>query len=90
MYVLHSFSHAAVATLGKEQFLALYLTAGVFASFASFCFKYVVQQPGLSLGAVIIKNMLFMNFTTMEYFVYYIYLSSTVHAITNLIVILPL
>lgn len=54
MYVLHSFSHAAVGTLGREQFLALYLTAGVFASFASFCFKYVVQQPGLSLGAVII------------------------------------
>ncbi|XP_065083313.1 presenilins-associated rhomboid-like protein, mitochondrial [Ochlerotatus camptorhynchus] len=51
MYVLHSFSHAAVATLGKEQFLGMYLSAGVIASFASHLFKTVVRQPGLSLGA---------------------------------------
>lgn len=51
MYVLHSFSHAAVATLGREQFLGLYLSAGVVASFASHVFKTVMRQPGLSLGA---------------------------------------
>uniref|UniRef100_A0A182NRE1 rhomboid protease n=1 Tax=Anopheles dirus TaxID=7168 RepID=A0A182NRE1_9DIPT len=51
MYVLHSFSHAAVATLGREQFLGMYLSAGVIASFASHVFKTVVRQPGLSLGA---------------------------------------
>ncbi|KAL9696721.1 hypothetical protein quinque_016300 [Culex quinquefasciatus] len=51
MYVLHSFSHAAVATLGREQFLGLYLSAGVIASFASHVFKTVMRQPGLSLGA---------------------------------------
>ncbi|XP_055639803.1 presenilins-associated rhomboid-like protein, mitochondrial [Toxorhynchites rutilus septentrionalis] len=51
MYVLHSFSHAAVATLGREQFLGLYLSAGVIASFASHLFKTVMAQPGLSLGA---------------------------------------
>lgn len=51
MYVLHSFSHAAVGTLGKEQFLGMYLSAGVLASFASNLFKTVVRQPGLSLGA---------------------------------------
>ncbi|XP_062562877.1 presenilins-associated rhomboid-like protein, mitochondrial [Armigeres subalbatus] len=51
MYVLHSFCHAAVATLGREQFLGLYLSAGVIASFASHLFKTVVRQPGMSLGA---------------------------------------
>ncbi|XP_062712207.1 presenilins-associated rhomboid-like protein, mitochondrial [Aedes albopictus] len=51
MYVLHSFCHGAVATLGREQFLGLYLSAGVIASFASHVFKTVMRQPGLSLGA---------------------------------------
>ncbi|XP_053692509.1 presenilins-associated rhomboid-like protein, mitochondrial [Sabethes cyaneus] len=51
MYVLHSFSNPAVATLGREQFLGLYLSAGVIASFASHLFKTVTRQPGLSLGA---------------------------------------
>ncbi|KAF5287559.1 hypothetical protein FQA39_LY15888 [Lamprigera yunnana] len=51
MYVLHSFSTGAVATLGKEQFLALYLSAGVFSSFASYFYKALIKQPGLSLGA---------------------------------------
>ncbi|XP_058062035.1 presenilins-associated rhomboid-like protein, mitochondrial [Anopheles bellator] len=51
MYVLHSFSHAAVATLGREQFLGMYLSAGVIASFASHVLKTVSRQPGLSLGA---------------------------------------
>lgn len=52
MYVLHSFSSMAVAALGKEQFMALYLTSGVVSSFASNLFKTVfgIQKP--SLGAV--------------------------------------
>lgn len=57
MYVLHSFSHGAVNTLGREQFLGLYLTGGVVSSFASYVCKTVTRQPGLSLGAVSILNM---------------------------------
>ncbi|XP_022901906.2 presenilin-associated rhomboid-like protein, mitochondrial [Onthophagus taurus] len=51
MYVLHSFSTGAVASLGKEQFLGLYLSAGVISSFTSYVYKAVTKQPGLSLGA---------------------------------------
>ncbi|XP_055389279.1 presenilins-associated rhomboid-like protein, mitochondrial isoform X2 [Condylostylus longicornis] len=51
MYVLHSFSNIAVASLGKEQFLGLYLSAGVISSLASYIFKAACNQPGLSLGA---------------------------------------
>ncbi|KAL1500908.1 hypothetical protein ABEB36_006327 [Hypothenemus hampei] len=51
MYVLHSFSTGAVHSLGKEQFLSLYLTAGVFSSFTSYLYKILRKKPGLSLGA---------------------------------------
>lgn len=51
MYVLHSFSSGAVAALGKEQFLGLYLSAGVISSFTSYIYKVITKQPGLSLGA---------------------------------------
>ncbi|KAK9720505.1 Rhomboid family [Popillia japonica] len=51
MYVLHSFSTGAVASLGKEQFLGLYLSAGVISSFTSYLYKTLTKQPGLSLGA---------------------------------------
>ncbi|XP_073943288.1 rhomboid family intramembrane serine protease rho-7 isoform X2 [Choristoneura fumiferana] len=51
MYVLYSFMPAAIASLGKEQFVAMYLSAGVISSFASFLYKVIVNQPGLSLGA---------------------------------------
>ncbi|CAH1957734.1 unnamed protein product [Acanthoscelides obtectus] len=51
MYVLHSFSTGAVQSLGMEQFLALYLSAGVVSSFTSYFYKVVTKQPGLSLGA---------------------------------------
>ncbi|XP_053601402.1 presenilin-associated rhomboid-like protein, mitochondrial isoform X3 [Plodia interpunctella] len=51
MYVLYSFMPAAVASLGSEQFVAMYLSAGVISSFASFLYKVVANQPGLSLGA---------------------------------------
>lgn len=52
MYVLHSFSTGIVASLGKEQFLALYLSSGVISSFASHFYKVVFGLPGLSVGAV--------------------------------------
>lgn len=48
----------AVASLGKEQFLGLYLSAGVISSFTSYLFKAVTKQPGLSLGAVSILRQL--------------------------------
>ncbi|XP_026323650.1 presenilins-associated rhomboid-like protein, mitochondrial [Hyposmocoma kahamanoa] len=51
MYVLYSFMPAAVASMGKEQFVAMYLCAGVLSSFASFLYKVSFNQPGLSLGA---------------------------------------
>ncbi|VVC92512.1 unnamed protein product [Leptidea sinapis] len=51
MYVLYSFMPAAMASLGKEQFVALYLSAGVISSFASVLYKVILNQPGLSLGA---------------------------------------
>ncbi|XP_056630693.1 presenilins-associated rhomboid-like protein, mitochondrial [Diorhabda sublineata] len=51
MYVLHSFSTGAVHSLGKEQFLGLYMAAGVVSSFTSYMYKIITKQPGLSLGA---------------------------------------
>lgn len=51
MYVLHSFSNAAVQTMGKEQFLGFYLSAGVVASFASHLYKGLAGRAGFSLGA---------------------------------------
>lgn len=51
MYVLHSFSSGAVASLGKEQFLGLYMSAGVISSMFSYFHKTITKQPGLSLGA---------------------------------------
>ncbi|XP_013105056.1 presenilins-associated rhomboid-like protein, mitochondrial isoform X2 [Stomoxys calcitrans] len=51
MYVLHSFSNLAVLSLGKEQFLAVYLTAGVVASLTSILYKALTVQAGLSIGA---------------------------------------
>lgn len=51
MYVLHSFSSGAVASLGKEQFLGVYITAGVISSMSSYFHKAVMKQSALSLGA---------------------------------------
>lgn len=51
MYVLHSFS-PAVNSLGREQFIALYMSAGVISSFSSYLFKIATASPGYSLGAV--------------------------------------
>jgi rhomboid-like protein len=38
--------------MGKEQFLAFYLSAGVISSLASHIFKTALRMPGISLGAV--------------------------------------
>lgn len=51
MYVLHSFSNAAVLSLGREQFLAVYLSAGVIASLSSVVVKTITSTAGLSIGA---------------------------------------
>lgn len=51
MFVLHSFSTVAQG-LGREQFLGLYLSAGVISSLASYAFKIATANPGYSLGAV--------------------------------------
>lgn len=58
MYVLHSFS-AASFNLGREQFLGLYLSAGVISSFTSYLFKIATASPGYSLGAVSIISELY-------------------------------
>lgn len=52
MYVLHSFGNAICMSLGKEQTLAVYLSAGVVSSFASYVHKVFVGVGGVSLGAV--------------------------------------
>ncbi|KAK1899731.1 Presenilins-associated rhomboid-like protein mitochondrial, partial [Dissostichus eleginoides] len=51
MYVLWSFSSSAVSMLGREQFIALYLSAGVISSFFSYFCKTATGRFGPSLGA---------------------------------------
>ena len=51
MMVLHSFMPPAVHLLGKEQFLAVYLSAGVVTSLASLVHKVAVSSTSYSLGA---------------------------------------
>ncbi|KOC65357.1 Presenilins-associated rhomboid-like protein, mitochondrial [Habropoda laboriosa] len=51
MYVLYNFSTVAVSTLGREQFMALYLTSGVVSSFSSFLYKVAFGITTPSLGA---------------------------------------
>ncbi|CAN9510855.1 unnamed protein product [Ophioblennius macclurei] len=51
MYVLWSFSSSAVSMLGREQFVALYLSAGVVSSFASYLGKTATASFVPSLGA---------------------------------------
>ncbi|XP_047191463.1 presenilins-associated rhomboid-like protein, mitochondrial isoform X2 [Scophthalmus maximus] len=51
MYVLWSFSSSAVSMLGREQFLAVYLSAGVVSSFVSYVSKMVSGRFRPSLGA---------------------------------------
>jgi len=51
MYVLNSFSSGVCGTMGREQFLAMYLSAGVVSSYFSHAFKIATRIPGASLGA---------------------------------------
>nr|XP_020478369.1 presenilins-associated rhomboid-like protein, mitochondrial isoform X2 [Monopterus albus] len=51
MYVLWSFSTSAVSMLGREQFMAVYLSAGVISTFASYVSKMATGRFGPSLGA---------------------------------------
>ncbi|XP_008285452.1 presenilins-associated rhomboid-like protein, mitochondrial isoform X2 [Stegastes partitus] len=51
MYVLWSFSTSAVSMLGREQFMAVYLSAGVVSTFFSYVCKTATGRFGPSLGA---------------------------------------
>ncbi|XP_027136141.1 presenilins-associated rhomboid-like protein, mitochondrial isoform X2 [Larimichthys crocea] len=51
MYVLWSFSSSAVSMLGREQFMAVYLSAGVISTFVSYVCKTATGRLGPSLGA---------------------------------------
>lgn len=51
MYVLHSFSAVAMSTLSPEEFIALYFSSGVIASFCSYLVKASTGKSGLTLGA---------------------------------------
>ncbi|KAJ8397246.1 hypothetical protein AAFF_G00440800 [Aldrovandia affinis] len=51
MYVLWSFSSSIVSLLGPEQFIAVYLSAGVISTFVSYLAKTATGRLGPSLGA---------------------------------------
>ncbi|ELW66954.1 Presenilins-associated rhomboid-like protein, mitochondrial [Tupaia chinensis] len=51
MYVLWSFSSSIVSILGQEQFMAVYLSAGVISNFVSYVCKVATGRYGPSLGA---------------------------------------
>ncbi|XP_066591060.1 presenilin-associated rhomboid-like protein, mitochondrial isoform X2 [Prorops nasuta] len=51
MYVLHTCMNIVVATLDKEQFMALYLCSGVFSSFTSHLYKVATGTLTTSVGA---------------------------------------
>uniref|UniRef100_A0A2K5RIP2 Presenilin-associated rhomboid-like protein, mitochondrial n=1 Tax=Cebus imitator TaxID=2715852 RepID=A0A2K5RIP2_CEBIM len=51
MYVLWSFSSSIVNLLGQEQFMAVYLSAGVISNFVSYVCKVATGRYGPSLGA---------------------------------------
>nr|XP_015217044.1 PREDICTED: presenilins-associated rhomboid-like protein, mitochondrial [Lepisosteus oculatus] len=51
MYVLWSFSSSVVSLLGREQFMAVYLSAGVISTFVSYVCKTAMGRLGPSLGA---------------------------------------
>uniref|UniRef100_K7FQL2 rhomboid protease n=2 Tax=Pelodiscus sinensis TaxID=13735 RepID=K7FQL2_PELSI len=51
MYVLWTFSSSIVSLLGREQFVAVYLSAGVISSFVSYVSKVTARRFEPSLGA---------------------------------------
>lgn len=56
MFVLHSFCNTFVGSLGYEQALGVYLSAGVVASFSGYLYKIIRGVPAASLGAVSIHR----------------------------------
>uniref|UniRef100_A0A8C8CXD1 rhomboid protease n=1 Tax=Oncorhynchus tshawytscha TaxID=74940 RepID=A0A8C8CXD1_ONCTS len=52
MYVLWSFSSSIVSMLGREQFMAVYMSAGVISTMFSYVCKTASGCLGPSLGAV--------------------------------------
>lgn len=55
----------AVSVLGKEQFVAVYLSAGVVSSFTSHFYKALIGSSTMSLGAVSFSLSDINNFTFM-------------------------
>lgn len=53
IYLPESKFLATTQSMGKEQFLGFYLSAGIVSSLASHVFKTALRMPGISLGAVI-------------------------------------
>ncbi|XKL59975.1 hypothetical protein PGB90_000991 [Kerria lacca] len=51
MFVLNSFIEHIVSNLGKEQFLAFYLSSGIFASLLSLVYRVCLREVTLSIGA---------------------------------------
>uniref|UniRef100_A0A5K3F926 rhomboid protease n=1 Tax=Mesocestoides corti TaxID=53468 RepID=A0A5K3F926_MESCO len=51
MYVLHNFTQPLVRLLGMEQFFAVFLGGGIFASFLSVLAKAIMRSPIPSIGA---------------------------------------
>ena len=51
MFVMFSFAQSVVSVLGKEQFLAVYTSAGVFASLVSLTHKVMTRSVIPSVGA---------------------------------------
>lgn len=51
MFALTSFGTGIYNVLGREDFLAFYLTCGAFASLSSRIYKYIRKMPNGSLGA---------------------------------------
>ncbi|XP_053562842.1 presenilins-associated rhomboid-like protein, mitochondrial [Bombina bombina] len=51
MYVLWSFSSSIVSILGREQFFAVFMSAGVISTFTSYLCKVASGRLGPSLGA---------------------------------------
>jgi len=51
MFALYSFAPPLVDIMGKEHFLATYLTGAVISSYASYVYRVVSGTAGMSLGA---------------------------------------
>jgi membrane associated rhomboid family serine protease len=78
MYALYTFSAPTIQYLGREHFVALYLTSGVFANLFSSTYKIFIHQTAYSLGAVSYCHILcFITYLTKELynFLFYYFIS---------------